>query len=295
MKATITSISLYSVLCAASLAALVAQGHTRPAPTTPLDTLALPRQDVTLKELNCAEAEFNTHVAWSNGGAPLPLTPSIHRFTVSSFMAMLATAGCSANEQAGLMIRYGADDVKKALKFSYSMTCMDLKWYYESEEGSHVADSVIYEINSSNDLVLSAYTNSTWNAGPSQVFQDKILVDRYDDGTFVKPYEGINGHILFKAATISALIKDNGLAGSDLVEVVPIAEPLTWVAPNEGGDFSVRACLVPVSKNTGRLLSNTVPNFPRFLNRGCDLGSACPPLCKLVSFSFLGTPVRRSC
>jgi hypothetical protein len=133
-------------------------------------------------------------------------------------------------------------------------------------------------------------------SGPSKAFQDHILVDRYDADVFTKVYAGVDAHSIFKVATINALIADNDLGDDDFVEVVPIAEPLAWIAPDRGGDFTVRTCLVAVDKATGlRLINNAPSTKPRFKNRGCDMGSTCPPSCSMVTFLLSGVALRKSC
>lgn len=295
MKATYTSLSLYGMLCIASLGALTAFGPSGTTTATP--AAVMPGPDVKAGQLTCAVNEFASHVRWwVQGNDTSAVAARTHRFTVGSYYAMLDAFTCKAAEQMGLMIRFGGDDQQNSLVFAYEVVCMDLAWRSETEEGPYIPTDSLYEADYSGVLTRSSKGVADWLAGPGEAFQDHILVDRYDEDVFTKVYAGVNPHSIFKVATINALIRDNNLGDDDFVEVVPIAEPLAWVAPERGGDFSVRTCLVAVDKTTGqRLINDSGTTKPRFKNRGCDLGSTCPPSCSLVTFPLSGVAIRKSC
>jgi hypothetical protein len=294
MKATYTSLSLYGMLCIASLGALTAFGPSGTTTATP--AAVMPGPDVKAGQLTCAVNEFASHVRWVQANDTSAVSARTHRFTVGSYKAMLNTYACTGTEQQGLMIRFGGDDQQKSLVFAYDVVCMDLDWQYEIEEGPYTTANSLYEVDASGDLILSPKSVGDWLDGPSKAFQDHILVDRYDTDVFTPVYAGVDAHSIFKVSTINALIADNDLGDDDFVEVVPIAEPLAWVAADRGGDFTVRTCLVAVDKATGlRLINDSVSTKPRFKNRGCDMGSTCPPSCSMVTFPLSGVALRKSC
>jgi len=294
MKATYTSLSLYGMLCAASLVALTAFG---PAGTgVDASPALMPGPDVKAGQLTCAVNEFASHVRWVGIADTSAVASRSYRFNVASFKSMTDGAGCSGTDNAGFMIRFGADLGKKTLDFAYQIVCMDLEWKDELEQGTYLPSGDLYETDPSGMLVVSPMSVSDWLNGPSTVFQEHIVVDRYDTDVFTKVYAGVNAHSIFKVATINALIADNELGDDDFVEVVPIAEPLAWVSSDRGGDFTVRTCLVAVKKTTGqRLIDNSPSTKPRFKNRGCDLGSGCPPNCDIATFTLTGVALRKSC
>lgn len=294
MKATYTSLSLYGMLCIASLGALTAFGPSGTTTATP--AAVMPGPDVKAGQLTCAVNEFASHVRWVQANDTTAVSARTHRFTVGSYKEMLNASSCSGTEQQGLMIRFGGDDQSKALQFAYQVVCMELEWVDETEEGPYTPINDLYEADAFGELSVSSMGEAGWLSGPSKAFQDHILVDRYDADVFTKVYAGVNAHSIFKVATINALIADNDLGDDDFVEVVPIAEPLAWIAPDRGGDFTVRTCLVAVDKATGlRLINDSVSTKPRFKNRGCDLGTGCPPNCGTATFTISGVALRKGC
>ncbi|MGV3636825.1 MAG: hypothetical protein ACO1NQ_04165 [Flavobacteriales bacterium] len=293
MNATYTSLSLYGLLCIASVVALSAFG---PAGTTAPPPALMPGPDVKAAQLACAVNEFATHVRWVQGSDTTAVTTSTHRFTVGSYKEMLNAGGCTGTAQQGFMIRFGARPQDKALRFAYQLVCMDLAWKDDIEQGPYTPIEDLYETNAQGELTRSSMTVAEWSDGPSKAFQDHILVDRYDEDLFTKVYAGVNAHILFRVSTINALIADNSLEDDDLIEVVPIAEPLAWISPDRGADLTVRTCLVAVDEATGQRLINDSPStWPRFKNQGCDLGTGCPPGCDVAIFTSTGVALRKGC
>lgn len=252
-----------------------------------------PDVEVSKKELSCVEQEYADHVHWGKPHAHQQLTSAIIRFTEESYRKLESGFTCGEGETPGLMIRFGADSENKALSLAYGFVCMNLD---DNGKGTFVEDDKLYVINEDDSLVGSTSSLSDWQAAQGKAFQDNVLVDKYDNKAFQYIYKDYRGHTIHKLSEINDLIAHNELAGTDFVEIVPIAEPRIWPKYDQGSEFTMRTCLVAV-KAGSRRITDDVPPSPasRLTDRGTDLGSVCPPLCLSVTFPAHGVAIRKSC
>lgn len=275
-------------------------GGTNPeVPTTSTTTdsaaiaITLPNSAVTAKELACVQKEYVEKVHWGTPASHSGLTAKVIRFTVASYNQLMNATNCGNNKKVGLMVHYGANASEKALSFAYSVVCMELDG---NNEGTYTMDSVISVIDSNDRLVAAPIGISQWRQTVGKVFQENIVVDKYDNNRFQYIYRDTYGHITFTKEQVDDVIAHNALGGTDHVEVVPIAEPLVWPRTDRGADFTLRTCLVGQKDGIRRIDDVVQPaGAGVFAMRGSDLGSACPPLCDVVAFPSSGVAVRASC
>lgn len=255
--------------------------------------LRLPQQAVTAWELGCVTREFKGQVHWGTPAAHDTIELRTLRFTVESYRIQAAELVCLPEQTPGLVVHFGADAPNKTLSLAYSFVCMDLD---SIDEGRYVLDDKICLTDANDELDGSNMTLADWRSTIGKTFQDNIVVDKYDHDRFQYIYKDVDGHMVFKLRQIDDLIRDNALAATDHIEVVPIAEPLTWPKTDRGADFTMRVCLVALKGNV-RQISDAPQGAGdgRFTKRGSDLGSACPPLCDVVAFASSGVEVRKSC
>ena len=261
-------------------------------------TILTPRTDVTKSELYCGEQEFDSLVHWGNPATHVPMTGSIPRFTVGSFQALLPNQSCSGNEELGFLVRYGADN--GALKFAYRFVCMTLQNVQGTDEGNFTeidpGNDAMYEVDGSEDL-QPGQSVKAWNDGYGLGLQNNVVVDKYDHNRFQKIYQTDAGFAVHRVSAINALIADNSLQEEDYIQVVPIAEPLSWPQAHRGADFSIHTCMVAFDKQLNERVidSDPVPTRP-LEGRGSDLGSACPPMCyDHLAFPTTGINMRSAC
>lgn len=262
--------------------------------TTARQTVVLPTAAVSAHQLCCGEREFRSHVQWGVPDAHTPIPQCTLRFTVSSFLAFATKHSCPTTQDTrGFIVHFGADEETGGLSFAYGFTCMPLD---AQGHGPLRLDSALLVVGPGEHLVPSPAGLRAWRAGPGRVFQDHVLVDTKDDGTFRALYADRPGHVVYKLDEVLALIVDNDLAPTDLVEVVPIAEPERWGPDGKGSGFHLTTTLVAL-RNKARVISDVppAPGAPMFKDRGADLGVACPPICDEVRFRSTGTPVRSTC
>lgn len=294
-----------SSLYASSIAALLlagCNGGNKDQPTNEARTeneqeslaLVFKHPYVTKTELECAEKEFTDMVHFGTPSVHTSIAKDTIQFEVGSYNDLKATID-TCQHTPGLVIHYGLDSASKALSFAFSAVCMHLSGI----EGTYsIPSAPLYVLDAGGKFDATVFTDlNAWRNGPGQYFQDNIVVDKYDNGSFQAIYANTDGHMVYKFDQIDALISDNGIGANDFVEVVPVAEPEKWAKVDKGADFSMKTCLVSRADNTRLIDVGPGPGSPgQFKLRGTDLGSACPPLCGgAVLFATEGVDVRKSC
>ena len=252
-----------------------------------------PKRAVTAKELSCVEGEFGTHVHWGTSSTHVPLDTQVIRFTVESYVALRDARTCKGDSLLGLMVHYGADTSAKAKRVSLAFSMVCLAQPDTIGQSGYRIHEPLYAIDANAKLAMANTTMGAWRSWMGKRFQDSVVVDTKDDSVFDQRYQGLDAHMIFRCSDIDTLIAHNQLAPTDHLELVPIAEPVSWDAHNRGEDFSMHLCLV--AQMAGQRLISDSAGTKTFEKRGSDLGSACPPTCVKAAFPDSGVAVRPGC
>lgn len=259
------------------------------------------RAQVTEEDLDCAISELPGHVAQyytdRQNGSPLSYCPK-NIFTIDSYKTIADAFKSECSEIPGMIIHYGLDTSHNgAPRWVTAFTFHCLKG--TSKEASYTMPSngsVVYRIDSNNRFHASG-TYGTWLSTFGKNFSTYVKIKTADNGRFKSIYKEGDGIMVYKLDQIDKLISHNSSVGISSVEVVPVAEPLTWTTSEIGSGFSLKTCLVGLDGSDNRLIDSGPKNILKpYKMRGSDLGSGCPPNCIGVAFfPSKGIDVREEC
>ncbi|MBK9535590.1 MAG: hypothetical protein IPO10_10565 [Flavobacteriales bacterium] len=248
------------------------------------------------KEFTCISRDFSLHIQRGPVASPQPIVVPQLRFSVddvSRALDSLATCAAGQGNLRGITVHFGLDR-NGALDLVLQFVCM-FPVNGTADTYTYTPTATYYVIVGGH-LVRAPDAITNWLADSGDRYT-KEVVKRRTDGPTWEPFRSgvdVTSITFLYEGELDLLIAENGLTETDVLELVPAAEPATWKDDGHGGieenDFYQSLCWVGVGVEL-----DDVDHTEKFKNKGADLGSLCPPNCASLYLPDRGQPRRPGC
>jgi hypothetical protein len=248
--------------------------------------------DIPLNQFNCITADFAQHIVVGTPEEPENISVPIERFSVASYQTHVSELNCAAGSITGIMVHYGLDE-QNNFKTAYSFMCLNEITTDEYEYA--ISMDRVYENSEDNELVVSPLNLTQWQLAYQGNWHLNVKIQRTSNIGYVPFIVGQDAHaMVFRTNAIDAMIEDNNLSGTDMIEVVPYSAPKEVIGELETG-FQPAVCFVGVQGGERLLDNDSNAGGPTFRARAANFGEGCPPACSRASFRPGNRAVRQGC
>ena len=248
------------------------------------------------KEFTCVSRDFSLHINRGPVASPHPVVVPQLRFLVgdiSKALVSLATCAAGKGELHGIIVHFGLDS-ENALDLALQFVCM-FPVKGTPDTYTYTPTATYYVIDGGR-LVRSPDALSHWLADSADRYTKEVVIRR-TDGPNWEPFssgDDVTSIAFLYEGAVDLLIAENGLTDTDVLELVPAAEPATWKDDGHGGiqedDFYQSLCWVAVGVEL-----DDVEHAEKYKNKAADLGSLCPPNCTTLYLPDIGQHRRPGC
>jgi len=262
--------------------------------------IGFPEPDVVKEDFTCVLDTTPKYLQGTSGaGSPKPLVSYIGKVNAKDLGDKLEAITVNTGEKRGLVIHYGLEDsgtdelkVRFGLELAKMVPAgdhwMGKYWRTEPVTGGFLEET------------LNAVDKEEWYEQYGEDYASWIRIRRTNKSpnfsTFVKGQD-VEHYTFFYEGAIKEFLAQN--SGMDTIQIHAMAEPmLREQLPNatyEETGWRQILCLVGQNSAGQPMLDNEVTNGSPFLNKGLDLGSPCPPLCKGAVHLKQGMAVHPDC
>jgi hypothetical protein len=248
-------------------------------------------------EFACVQQDFTDRFKVGTVASPQPMALKPLRFTVADLKAAVNdVASCdSTGEQVGVVVHFGMDSTNRfdvALEF----VCLTPIAGTDPVIYQHPAAERHY-ILAGDHLQLVSDPVDAWVRVHGTAYADTVVIDRATASGWDHYLSGydVNAITFPWADELQLLIDQNGLADTELLELVPIARPERRIQVDGTlmeYDYRQGICWLGVN------VTLTDTEFPGqlFREKGADMGSGCPAVCPpLATFPVSGVQRRNGC
>ncbi|MCB0795440.1 MAG: hypothetical protein KDB88_11945 [Flavobacteriales bacterium] len=242
-------------------------------------------------EVDCAKQDLAAHFK-ASGAQALAGSPSV--LTWSGFLQKVnGVAQQHPEATVGVKFHYGLVDQPVANTLVLAFELVDLQrrpnagYYDEVDIPGETGNAYVIQSN-------GTFTNGTledWKENQRSSYFNTVQVARLDAVTFEPLAEGSDREAYtFLWSDLQRLIADN--EGADRLHIHSVASPTVRTDAFEhdwGHD------LVVVAANASKEFLATGPYIASLRDRALDLGSPCPPRCRIALFRPYGLAARTNC
>ena len=248
------------------------------------------------KEFTCVSRDFSLHINRGPVASPHPVVVPQLRFLVgdiSKALVSLATCAAGKGDVHGITVHFGLEK-DGVLDLVLQFVCM-FPVSGTADTYTYTPTATYYVIVGGR-LVRAPDAITHWLADSGDRYTQEVVIRRTNGPTWEPFMLGVDvtSITFLYEGELDLLIADNGLTDSDLLELVPAAEPATWKEDGQGGimemGFYQSLCWVGVGVEL-----DDVEHAEKFKNKAADLGSLCPPNCASLYFPDRGQPRRPGC
>ena len=227
--------------------------------------------------------------------SPQPVVVPQLRFLVgdiSRALVSLATCAAGKGDLHGITVHFGLDK-DGALDLVLQFVCM-FPVTGTADTYTYTPTATYYVIVGGR-LMRAPDALSHWLADSGDRYAKEVVIRR-TDGPMWESFslgDDVTSITFLYEDELELLLTENGMTDSDLLELVPAAEPAAWKEDGQGGiqedDYYQSLCWLAVGWNW------ICGTREKFKNKAADLGSLCPPNCATLYLPHTGQPRRPGC